>query len=108
MSYSVWYHGTMQQNVVSILAKGLSSKHLGTDWQPGWPGRLPYHVLGKTRHQATGFAFKPGSAILTLHIPDDVRDEYLTCDDSCELCRGNESGLIRPLPAWMIADIENI
>jgi len=45
---------------------------------------------------------------LTLHVPDDVQDEYLTCDDSCHWCRGNESGLIKQLPARMIADIENV
>jgi len=55
MSYSVWCHGTMRENVASILAEGLCSKHLGTDWQKGWPG-LPYQVQGKTRHQPTGWA----------------------------------------------------
>jgi hypothetical protein len=97
----------MRKNVVSILENDLCSKHLGTDWQEGWPG-LPYHVLGKARHQATGWAAEGSGAILTLHVPDDVRDKYLTCDDSCYLCHGNESGLILPLPAWMITDIESV
>lgn len=66
------------------------------------------HVLGKARHQATGWAAEGSGAILTLHVPDDVRDKYLTCDDSCYLCHGNESGLIKPLPAWMITDIESV
>jgi hypothetical protein len=108
MSYSVWYHGTMQERVSSILAEGLRARHLGTDWQSGWPGRLPYHVLGRTRHQATGWAFDGIGAILTLHVPDDERDEYLTCDDSCEFCHGNESGLFKPLPTRMIATIESV
>jgi len=43
---------------------------------------------------------------LTLHIPDDLRGDYLTCDDSCYWCHGNESGLIKPLPVRMIARIE--
>ena len=107
MSYSVWYHGTTRENVASILARGLSSKHLGTNWQQGWPG-LPYHVLGKTRHQATGWAAEGSGAILTLHVPNDLRDEYLTCDDSCYWCHGNETGLIKPLPVQMIADIEDV
>lgn len=107
MSHSVWYHGTLRMNLASILTAGLTSEHYGTDWQKGWPG-LPYHVLAKTRHQATGWAAEGSGAILTLHIPHDVRDEYLTCDDSCYWCRGNESGLIKPLPVRMIADIENV
>src|SRR5215469_7712997 len=93
VSYSVWYHGTKRESVTSILTTGLSAKHLGTNWQRGWPG-LPYHVLSKTRHQATGWAAEGRGAILTLHVLDDVRGEYLTCDDSCYWCHGNESGLI--------------
>ena len=108
MSYSVWYHGTMRENLAKILTEGLSSKHLGTHWREGWPGELPYHVLSKTRHQSTGWATEGSGAILTLHVPDDVRDEYLTCDDSCYWCHGNESGLIKPLPPLMIAGIENV
>jgi hypothetical protein len=107
MSYSVWYHGTTRENVASILREGLSSKHLGTDWQKGWPG-LPYHVLSKGRHQTTGWAIEGSGTILTLHVPDDVRAEYLTCDESCQWCHGNESGLIKPLPVQMIAHIENV
>jgi len=106
MSYSVWYHGTMRENVANILVKGLCSKHLGTHWQGlAW---LPYHVLGKTRHQATVCAAEGSGAILTVHVSDDARDEYLTCDDSCYWCHGNESGLIKPLLPRMIADIENV
>jgi hypothetical protein len=45
---------------------------------------------------------------LTLHVPNDVRDEFLTCDDSCYWCHGNESGLIKTLPPQMIAGIENV
>ena len=105
MTYSVWYHGTTRENVASILAEGLRSKHFGTDWHKNWPG-LPYHVLGMTRHQATGWAAEGTGAIFTLHVPDDVRCEFLTCDDSCYWCHGNESGLIKPLPARMIAGIE--
>ena len=88
--------------------KGLYSKHFGTDWQKGWPTPLPYHTLAKTRHQATGWTAKGSGAILTLHVPDDLRDEYLTCDDSCELFHGQESGLIKLLPVQMIASIENV
>ena len=105
MSYSVWYHGTSREKVAGIVANGLSSVHLGRDWQTGWPG-LPYHVLAKTRHQATGWAAEMSGAILTLHVPDDLRAEYLTCDDSCYWCQGNGSGLLKPLPARMIAEID--
>jgi hypothetical protein len=107
VSYSTWYHGTARKNVERILAEGLGSKHFGTDWQEGWPG-LPYHVMSKTRHQATGWAAEGRGAILTLRVSDDVRGEYLTCDDACYWCHGGASGLIKLLPARMIAAVESV
>jgi hypothetical protein len=104
--FSTWYHGTLREKAIMIRRGGLKARAYGTDFQGLG---VPYHVLAKERHEATGWANEGTGAIVTFRVPDDQASEYLTClNEVCVLCLGTLAGLLKPLPARMVHSVENI
>lgn len=103
--FSTWYHGTLRANVPSIKQRGLTVRWYGLD--PHGVGS-PYHVLLRRRelepwgHPGTGTG-----ALVTVHVPDNERAEYLTCPDGPCQCGGVYSGLFKPLPVRMVWSVED-
>jgi hypothetical protein len=103
MRQQVWYHGTYRRNVASILATGVTSIYYGTRYK-GFGS--PYHTLGRQRIQA---ALGDRDTLITLHIPNDEAAQYLTClDSTATCCHGWESGLLQPIPPWMVVAAEPV
>ena len=105
--FSTWYHGTTRERARSIVRDGLNARDYGS----GLYGLgATYHVLARNLHQATAWA-QPGTgtgAIVTVHVPDDERAEYLTCPDGRCYCGGVLSGLVKPLPPRMVRSSEHV
>jgi len=93
--FSVWYHGTSEDNAESIRANGLTASEYGA-WdehvakQPTLTSRAD---LAATHAQKTGGGH---GAIVEVHVPDAQKDEYLLDEHS------HAAGLNKPLPASMI------
>ena len=97
--HSVWYHGTYQTNVASILEHGLCAKYYGDDLE-GFGVGTPYLTLFQDRSNAS----LPGrDVVIVLHVPDDEAAEYLAAADG-----GMRAGLRKALPPRMIHAVEDL
>ena len=93
---SMWYHGT-GSDAANIAKIGLHASYYGTNYPQG--SGWPLHTVARDRHQAN----LPGrDTVIVFHIADDEAGEYLTCMDGSSCCNGYMSGLLLPLPTYMI------
>lgn len=96
--FSVWFHGTSQDNAAAIRANGLTASEYG-----GWDHNVAKQpTLTSRRDLAAIHAQKTGGdhgAIVEVHVPHAAKDGYLVDEQT------HAAGLHKPLPSTMIHNV---